>query len=111
MYLNISQDFNSIPRERCARSEALKVDALFFDDEGALFRLERRYAFGRFVELLFAQSGSQFDATRFAAPCEIIRFRHRLCLPLQRLERSSARPGRAGKGADGRRMQMEGRRV
>jgi len=49
------------------------IDSFWAKDIQALFRLERRYAFGRFVELLFAQSGSQFDATRFAAPCEISR--------------------------------------
>jgi uncharacterized protein len=38
-----------------------------------LFRLERRSAFLKLVELLFVQSGSIFEASRFAAPCEINR--------------------------------------
>jgi len=38
-----------------------------------LFRLERRNSFQRFMELLFTQSGGLFEATRFAAPCEVSR--------------------------------------
>jgi predicted AAA+ superfamily ATPase len=38
-----------------------------------LFRLERRYSFLRFAELLFIQSGGIFEATKFAAPCEVSR--------------------------------------
>ena len=38
-----------------------------------LFRLERRWSFLRFVELVLAQSGGVFEATRFARPCEISR--------------------------------------
>jgi predicted AAA+ superfamily ATPase len=38
-----------------------------------LFRLERRSSFQRFAELLLAQSGGMFEATRFAAPCEVSR--------------------------------------
>lgn len=38
-----------------------------------LFRLERRHSFIKFTEMLFAQSGSMFEATRFAAPCEVSR--------------------------------------
>ncbi len=49
------------------------IDSFWAKDIQELFRLERRSAFGRFVELLFAQSGSQFEATRFSAPCEISR--------------------------------------
>jgi hypothetical protein len=38
-----------------------------------LFRLERRVSFQRFTELLLAQSGGIFEATKFAAPCEVSR--------------------------------------
>jgi len=36
-------------------------------------RLERRDSFQRFTELVMAQSGGIFDATRFARPCEVSR--------------------------------------
>jgi uncharacterized protein len=49
------------------------VDAYWAKDVQELFRLERRYSFQRFTELLFAQSGGMFEATRFAAPCEVSR--------------------------------------
>jgi len=38
-----------------------------------LFRLERRFSFQRFAELLFAQSGGIFEASSFARPCEVSR--------------------------------------
>jgi len=38
-----------------------------------LFRLEKRHSFIKFTELLLAQSGSMFEATRFATPCEVSR--------------------------------------
>jgi uncharacterized protein len=49
------------------------MDAFWAKDIQELFRLERRAAFQRFVELLMAQSGGLFEATRFAAPCEVSR--------------------------------------
>jgi predicted AAA+ superfamily ATPase len=49
------------------------MDAYWAKDIQELFRLERRASFQRFVELLMAQSGGIFEATRFAAPCEISR--------------------------------------
>ncbi len=49
------------------------VDAYWAKDIQELFRLERRWSFQRFLELLFAQSGGMFEATRFAAPCEVSR--------------------------------------
>lgn len=49
------------------------VDAYWAKDVQELFRLERRWSFQRFLELLFAQSGGVFEATRFAAPCEVSR--------------------------------------
>jgi predicted AAA+ superfamily ATPase len=66
-------------------SELLKIDADLADFgsgdlshrllHGGLppFRLERRWSFQRFLELLFAQSGGMFEATRFATPCEVSR--------------------------------------
>lgn len=49
------------------------MDAYWAKDIQELFRLERRSSFQRFVELLLAQSGGMFEATRFAAPCEVSR--------------------------------------
>jgi uncharacterized protein len=49
------------------------VDAYWAKDVQELFRLERRWSFQRFLELLFGQSGGLFEATRFAAPCEVSR--------------------------------------
>jgi uncharacterized protein len=49
------------------------IDAYWAKDVQELFRLERRWSFQRFLELLFAQSGGVFEATRFAAPCEVAR--------------------------------------
>ncbi len=48
-------------------------DAYWAKDVQELFRLERRSSFQRFAELLFAQSGGMFEASRFAAPCEVSR--------------------------------------
>lgn len=42
-------------------------------DLSELFVVEKRAAFNRFVELVFAQSGGQFEAQAFAGPCEISR--------------------------------------
>jgi predicted AAA+ superfamily ATPase len=49
------------------------MDAYWAKDIQELFRLERRALFQRFAELLLAQSGGIFEATRFAAPCEVSR--------------------------------------
>jgi hypothetical protein len=49
------------------------MDAYWAKDIQELFRLERRSSFQRFAELLFAQSGGMFEATRFAKPCEVSR--------------------------------------
>ena len=49
------------------------MDAYWAKDVQELFRLERRSSFLKFVELLLAQSGGVFEATRFAAPCEVSR--------------------------------------
>ncbi|HVA18555.1 MAG TPA: DUF4143 domain-containing protein [Solirubrobacteraceae bacterium] len=49
------------------------MDAYWAKDVQELFRLERRSSFQRFAELLFAQSAGMFEASRFAAPCEVSR--------------------------------------
>ena len=49
------------------------LDAYWAKDILELFRLEKRYSFQRFVELLLSQSGGIFEATRFATPCEVSR--------------------------------------
>lgn len=49
------------------------LDSYWAKDIQELFRLERRAAFQRLIELLAAQSGGVFEATRFAGPCEINR--------------------------------------
>jgi uncharacterized protein len=49
------------------------MDAYWAKDIQELFRIERRSAFLRFVELVLAQSGGIFEATKFAAPCEVSR--------------------------------------
>src|SRR5574341_1378766 len=49
------------------------TDAYWAKDIQELFRLERRRSFQKFAELLLAQSGGLFEATRFAAPCEVSR--------------------------------------
>jgi len=49
------------------------LDAYWAKDIQELFRLERRYSFLKFTELLLAQSGAIFEATRFAKLCEVSR--------------------------------------
>ena len=49
------------------------MDAYWAKDIQELFRLERRASFQRFVELVFAQSGGIFEATKFSGPCEVSR--------------------------------------
>ncbi len=49
------------------------LDAYWSKDILALFRLERRAAFLQFCELLMANSGGIFDATRYATACKISR--------------------------------------
>lgn len=49
------------------------IDAYWAKDIQELFRLERRHSFLKFAELLVAQSGGIFEATRFARPCEVSR--------------------------------------
>lgn len=49
------------------------MDSYWAKDIQELFRLERHSFFQKFMELLFAQSGGIFEATRFARPCEVSR--------------------------------------
>lgn len=49
------------------------MDEYWAKDIQVLFRLERRFSFQRFTELLFAQCGGIFEATKFAIPCEVSR--------------------------------------
>jgi hypothetical protein len=49
------------------------MDAFWAKDIQELFRLERRYSFQKFIELLLINSGGIFEATRFAKPCEVSR--------------------------------------
>lgn len=49
------------------------MDAYWAKDIQELFRLEKRVSFQKFVELLTAQSGGIFEASKFAAPCEVSR--------------------------------------
>ncbi len=47
------------------------VDAYWARDIQELFRIERRFSFGKFFEMLMVQSGGIFEASRFAAPCGV----------------------------------------
>ncbi len=49
------------------------MDAYWAKDIQELFRLERRDSFQKFTELVMAQSGGIFEATRLARPCEVSR--------------------------------------
>ena len=49
------------------------TDAYWAKDIQELFRLERRDAFQKFTELVLAQSGGIFEATKFAGPCGVSR--------------------------------------
>lgn len=58
-----------------ARAEDFEewLDSFWARDIQALFRLERRSAFLRFVELLLLASGGIFEATAYAGRCEVSR--------------------------------------
>ena len=49
------------------------LDDFWAKDILELFRLERRFSFLKFAELLFARSGGIFEATSFSQPCEVSR--------------------------------------
>ena len=47
------------------------IDSYWSKDIHELFRLERKWSFQKFLELLFIQSGGIFEATKFSASCEV----------------------------------------
>jgi predicted AAA+ superfamily ATPase len=47
------------------------IDAYWAKDIQELFKVEKRYSFQKFAELLLACSGGIFEASRFAAACEV----------------------------------------
>lgn len=49
------------------------IDAYWAKDIQELFRVEKRYSFQKFVELLLAYGGGIFEASKFAAACEVSR--------------------------------------
>lgn len=49
------------------------MDSYWAKDIQEMFRLERRYPFLKFSELLFSNSSGIFEATAYAAPCEVSR--------------------------------------
>lgn len=49
------------------------VDAYWAKDVQELFRLEKRAAFAKLLELLLVDSGGIFEATRYARTCEVSR--------------------------------------
>lgn len=49
------------------------MDSYWAKDIQELFRIERRSSFQKFLELLFVNSGSLFEATSYSAPCEVSR--------------------------------------
>lgn len=49
------------------------MDSYWSKDIQELFHLERRSSFQRFVELILVNSGGIFEATKYAAPCEVSR--------------------------------------
>jgi uncharacterized protein len=49
------------------------IDAYWAKDIQELFRVGKRYSFQKFTELLLANSGGQFEATKYAALCEVTR--------------------------------------
>lgn len=49
------------------------IDAYWAKDIQELFSIGKRSSFQKFAELLLANSGGMFEATRFTAPCEVSR--------------------------------------
>lgn len=48
-------------------------DSYWAKDIQEMFSVGKRYSFQKFTELLLAYSGGQFEASKFAAPCEVSR--------------------------------------
>ena len=49
------------------------IDAYWAKDIQELFRVEKRYSFQKFTELVMARSGGIFEASKFTIPCEASR--------------------------------------
>ncbi|MFH1644232.1 MAG: ATP-binding protein [bacterium] len=49
------------------------IDAFWAKDIQELFKVEKRYSFQKFTELLLSYSGGIFEASKFATPCEVSR--------------------------------------
>lgn len=49
------------------------IDSYWAKDIQELFRLGKRDAFQKFLELIFMNSGGMFEASKYAAPCEVSR--------------------------------------
>ncbi len=49
------------------------IDSFWAKDIQKLFRVEKHPSFLKFIELILAQSGGMFEATRFAHECEVAR--------------------------------------
>jgi len=49
------------------------IDAFWAKDIQDVFSVGKKYSFQKFTELLLANSGGLFEATRFTAPCEVTR--------------------------------------
>ncbi|MCB9493521.1 MAG: ATP-binding protein [Epsilonproteobacteria bacterium] len=49
------------------------IDAYWAKDIQDIFSIGKRFAFQKFAELLLANSGGLFEATRYTAPCEVSR--------------------------------------
>lgn len=49
------------------------IDAYWAKDIQDVFSVGKRYSFQKFAELLLANSGGMFEATRYTAPCEVTR--------------------------------------
>lgn len=49
------------------------MDSYWAKDIQELFRLEKKYSFQKFIELIFINSGGIFEANSYAAPCGISR--------------------------------------
>jgi hypothetical protein len=62
-----------LPKEVDERDFQEWLDSFWAKDIQEMFRLERRDSFQKFVELVLAQSGGIFEATRFTGPCEVSR--------------------------------------
>jgi hypothetical protein len=60
-----------LPKELPERDFQEWMDAYWAKDIQELFRLERRSSFQKFTELVLAQSGGLFEASRFAPRCEV----------------------------------------